>query len=310
GAKGTCAGTDSTQANYAGAACASGQVCGGGVCAVSCPGSEINCGGTCVDPTTSNTYCGATAGCGATGGTAGTNCANAFGACVASACQPLATPAPTFLWLDATDATTLTLGAGNTVTTWRDKTGLGGRDAIANPQAPIWTANVTPNGQPAVRFNPTQQRLVTPGVTSASEMTIFIVFDMINPQTWACLFEQLHDTYFSVRKSDCCGGGGNLNFHIQNDNAAPLIPITTNTWKIVTALRQGTTSTISYRGGPSASFTGDTLTGGQTAPLYIGSSTVNESSGAYIAEIRAYSSALSAAQRSGIETVLASKYGL
>ncbi len=429
-----------------GAACASGQVCNAGACSVSCPGSQVNCSGICVDPATNRAHCGASAGCGVSGGTAGTSCAsgqvcnagacsvscpgsqvNCSGACVnlqtdslhcgncttscgsgktcvagvcsancssgqtacggvctntsfdpancggcATACTTpahaltsycsmnacgfvcaagygdcngsaadgcetstladaancgacgnactggatcvsgacVATPTPTFLWLDANDASSLTLGAGNVVNLWKDKTGLGGRDASPNPQAPVWTPGVTPNGGPAVYFNPTQQRLVTPAVTTASEMTIFVVFNMVNPQTWACLFEQTHDTYFSIRKSDCCGGNGNLNFHIQNDNTAPLIPITTNTWQIVTALRQGSTSTISYRGGPSASFSGDTLNGGQSAPLYIGSSAANESSGAYIAEIRAYASALSAGQRSAIEDALAAKYVL
>jgi hypothetical protein len=435
-----------TSGGLAGASCASGQVCNAGACSVSCPGTQVNCNGVCVDPKTDRLHCGATSGCGVSGGSGGATCASgqvcnagacsvscpgsqvncgglcvdlqtdglhcgtcattcASGkACVAGVCSAscasgqtacggvctntsfdpsncgacgntctapanagsaycsmnacgyvctagyrdcnglaadgceahtavdnnncgacgnvctggttclsgtcAAIPTPTFLWLDANDASTLTLGGGNVVNLWKDKTGLGGRDASPNPQAPVWTAGVTPNGGPAVYFNPTQQRLVTPAVTTASEMTIFVVFNMVNPQTWACLFEQNHDTYFSIRKSDCCGGGGNLNFHIQNDNAAPLIPITTNTWKIVTAVRQGSTSTISYRGGPSATFNGDTLFGGQSAPLYIGSSASNESSGAYIAEIRAYASALPAAQRTAIEDSLAAKFVL
>src|SRR5262249_22805936 len=61
----------------AGNACPSGQVCNTGVCSVSCPGSQINCNGICVDPETDPTHCGATAGCGANGmGSGGMACAN------------------------------------------------------------------------------------------------------------------------------------------------------------------------------------------------------------------------------------------
>ncbi|HEY4016792.1 MAG TPA: hypothetical protein VGM06_25830 [Polyangiaceae bacterium] len=67
GASGACTGAS------AGTACPSGQVCNGsGVCAVSCPAGEIDCSGTCVDPSTSNQFCGATTDC--MGPDVGTTC--------------------------------------------------------------------------------------------------------------------------------------------------------------------------------------------------------------------------------------------
>jgi hypothetical protein len=73
-----------------GTACADGQVCTGGTCRLSCQQNLVNCGGKCIDPTTDRQFCGATAGCGADGGTTGTACADgkvcANGTCQAS-CQ-------------------------------------------------------------------------------------------------------------------------------------------------------------------------------------------------------------------------------
>ena len=401
GATGACgAGGNGTP----GTACAVGNVCSGGTCQVSCPGGQINCGGICVDPTTSAANCGATGACGAGGNgspgavcgagkvcTAGvcqascqapliacsgscvdprfdpghcngcapcpavpnaTNfCANS--ACGIASCAPdflncngtvadgcevnrltdnnncggcgvvcsggtpvcaggvcIAVPQPTFLWLDATDPTTITKDAGNNVSQWRDKSGLN-RHANQGATAPVWNGAGGPNGNPAILFNGATVRMATAPVPTSSDMTIFVVFNMISPMNWGSLINQAHDTYFSIRKSDCCGGNGNLNFHIQNNNGAPLQPITLNSWRIVTAMRQGSTSTFYYVGGPVTTHNGDTLLGGQNVPITIGNAqVVGESMGGFIAEIRAFSSALTAGQRNAVETNLKSKFGL
>ena len=60
-----------------------------GTDAGSCPANQVACGGACIDPTTSTTNCGATAGCGVGGqGSAGVGCGagtmcNGAGACIA-----------------------------------------------------------------------------------------------------------------------------------------------------------------------------------------------------------------------------------
>jgi hypothetical protein len=68
GASNTCTGPE------AGATCAAGFVCDAGACKLSCQGGLVNCGGTCVDPATDGTYCGASGSC--TGPSAGTTCAS------------------------------------------------------------------------------------------------------------------------------------------------------------------------------------------------------------------------------------------
>ncbi|MET0341542.1 MAG: hypothetical protein ABW252_11125 [Polyangiales bacterium] len=61
--RGYCGATGDCLLSHIGSACADGEVCGAGVCAVSCPGTQIECGGRCVDPDTDRGYCGATGDC-------------------------------------------------------------------------------------------------------------------------------------------------------------------------------------------------------------------------------------------------------
>lgn len=307
---GATAGCGGAMGGTSGALCPAGQVCNNGTgCTASCPMGRINCGGTCVDPSSNPTYCGATAGCGVTGGDDGSTCGTDE-ACFMGTCLPLAEPIPTFLWLDASDATSITKDGSNNVTQWRDKSGLG-RHATPFGSAPVWTAGVTPNGQPAIQFAASPASLKTANVLTVSNMTIFVVFQMNAPETWGSILNQSHDAFFSIRKSDCCGGNGNLNFHIQNNNGAPLLPITTGAWRLLTAVRNGSTSSMFYRSGGSSSFVGDTLTAGSPQPVTLGNSIGGgQSMGGYIAEIRAFSDALSPSERSLVESSLAGKYGL
>ncbi|RLB61149.1 MAG: hypothetical protein DRI90_12045, partial [Deltaproteobacteria bacterium] len=67
GASGDCLNTN------AGVACVDGEKCdGSGVCALTCQTDLIDCNGTCIDPDTDNTFCGATTDC--TGSNDGTVC--------------------------------------------------------------------------------------------------------------------------------------------------------------------------------------------------------------------------------------------
>ncbi len=95
---GATAGCGTGDAGSAGTQCPSGEVCNGGSCSVSCPGTEVNCNGLCIDPSSNSQYCGATAGCGTgdTGGAgqscpAGSTCSG--GSCTAS-CAPGLTSCP------------------------------------------------------------------------------------------------------------------------------------------------------------------------------------------------------------------------
>ncbi len=80
GASGDCTGAN------AGTTCTSPSTCVNGSCEIVCSIGQVNCDGTCIDPNTNATYCGATAAC--TGTDRGAPCATANGyACVQGVCR-------------------------------------------------------------------------------------------------------------------------------------------------------------------------------------------------------------------------------
>lgn len=101
-----------------GTACDDGEVCNNGSCAVSCHSSLIACDGTCFDPQTSPEHCGATSGCGVTGGSAGAACPPLH-ACVAGACRAVI------------EQTTITVDTNLSVTNLNGRTCVDGGDMVA-----------------------------------------------------------------------------------------------------------------------------------------------------------------------------------
>lgn len=55
-----CGATTCQDAASSGTVCSQGEVCVDGACAISCPGGQLACNGTCIVPETDNQYCGAT----------------------------------------------------------------------------------------------------------------------------------------------------------------------------------------------------------------------------------------------------------
>ena len=221
-----------------------------------------------------------------------------------------APPKPDFAWFDAADLATVvtaTDGSGN-VLTWKDKSGLG-RDASAGSDTPpLWYENGTSNGRPAVRFAGGDVRLQTGVVPSSPQMTVFAVFEMDAPQSWGSVFNQGHDTWFSIRKTETVPAS--LNWHIANNNDAPVLPLALGSWGLMTAVQDATTSTAYTVPGAPQTFAQGPIAAGN-AKLSLGNSFVgNESMGGFVAEIRAYASALSPTDRAYVESLLRTKYGL
>lgn len=80
-----CGASDDCAGGNAGAECATGHVCDGtGTCALSCQAGLVNCGGTCIDPSTDERYCGASGDCAAenAGVACGARSACSSGSCV------------------------------------------------------------------------------------------------------------------------------------------------------------------------------------------------------------------------------------
>ena len=223
-----------------------------------------------------------------------------------------AAPAPTFVWYDASDAdSVVTDPTGNAVTTWKDKSGLGRHASVGKDAAPIWYASGTANAKPAVRFDGPLVRLQSASVPSVPNMTVFAVIEMDKPMSWGSVISQGQDAYFALRKSDCCGGNGQLNWHIGNNNGAPLLPLGLGNWRVVTAVQTGVNSSF-YSNVDAATATS------QIAPIGAGAQILSlgnsfsgaESMGGFIAEVRAYASALSPVDRAFVQGLLKGKYGL
>jgi hypothetical protein len=81
-----CGATADCQGANAGDTCDAGEICNGsGVCELSCQANLLACNGTCIDPASNHTYCGASADC--MGANAGVTCAINEG-CDAGVCRP------------------------------------------------------------------------------------------------------------------------------------------------------------------------------------------------------------------------------
>ena len=83
------------------------------------------------------------------------------------------------LWLDAGDASTLSLDASNRVTEWRDKTG-NGHHATPIRAAAQWVPDQI-NGQAVIEFDQSARNAMQiagdVGIASGQERTVFILFD-------------------------------------------------------------------------------------------------------------------------------------
>jgi hypothetical protein len=101
-----------------------------------------------------------------------------------------------------------------------------------------------------------------------------------------------------------------LNWHISNNNAAPLLPLSLGTWRVVTAVQNGTASTFLSTKDAAVSVQQPAPISAGSAPLSLGNSFASsESMGGFVAEIRVYASALNATDRAYVEGLLKVKYG-
>lgn len=220
--------------------------------------------------------------------------------------------APDAFWLDASDAGTFTLGGGNQVDAWQDKSGQA-RHTVRSAGAPTRVLNSTPSGLPSVDFNDFAARLDTAPVAPIPQMTMFIVYKMDTAPSWSAIIAHGHDSNFSVRRASCCGANGNLNFHIQNNNDQPSLPLNLGQWQLLTTIQDSNNLTTSmyYTPDAVASVTGpqQTPVGGVTS-LLVGKSLSNEPFDGQIAEIRIYNTVLSPAHRRAVEDSLRAKWGL
>jgi len=224
-------------------------------------------------------------------------------------CGPLRAPQPNFLWLDATDASTITKNNLNRVTQWRDKSGRERHASVPSGSSePLWRENTAPGGLAEIEFNDAEVRLQTADVATVPEMTIFVVFNLSSPQTWGSILNQGHDMYYSIRISD--SADSQLNWHIGANNDAPVLPPNFGAYQLLTTMQSAGAATMYYDPLQVVSTAASNISAG-SAPITIGNAaSAAQSMGGTIAEIRAYDYALSGPQRDAVERDLKEKYNL
>jgi hypothetical protein len=99
---GATAGCGVGDAGSPGAMCALNDTCTNGTCLLQCQTGLVNCNNVCINPATDNTHCGATAGCGMGGGTAGNMC-TVNQTCINGMCTTSTGRGTIFLIRDDTD---------------------------------------------------------------------------------------------------------------------------------------------------------------------------------------------------------------
>lgn len=219
-------------------------------------------------------------------------------------------PTPDLAWYDAGDAATVVkLPNSNAVTAWKDKSPLGRDTSVGQDKAPTWFANATSNGRPALRFDGGGVRLQTDvSFLASTNMTVFAVFEMDAPQEQGTVLAQGVDKYFALAQPK--GATKALAWQVGGAGAGATLDLAPMSWQLVTAVQLESTGTIYLSPSSPKSAAQSMATVGKEL-LSIGNGAGNgRSMGGFLAEVRAYASALGATDRAYVEALLRAKYGL
>ena len=237
---------------------------------------------------------------------------------------PFAPPAVSglLLWLDASDASTITTAAGG-VSAWLDKSGAGLVAAQATSgNRPAVTTGAAPSGLAGLTFNGTSDALQIPSITLPGSATVFIAGSFASSVgAEGMLIVQGSPSYWSV------GGGGDFFVRSMNGSAgvrrsggvsytagaasfSPSLKPSLFDWSISpSAISAYLNSGLM----PASGFTPSLSSGSPaTDPLNIGAS--GGSAGMFtsgtVYEILIYGGTLSSANTAAIRSYLAAKWGI
>lgn len=207
------------------------------------------------------------------------------------------------LWLDAGDATSLTL-SGSTVTAWRDKSGNGRNAAIAG--SPQYTRPTRLNAPYAISFNgSSDSALVT--YTVAQPYTIFVVSTQKDPvylDVFSFVFNSTISTGAMLYYGDF---PSTLIMAASATNSYPGINYFSGITAVYGAFFSGASSTLSYNG---TLITGLSPGTNALTNLYFGRDWNAAFAAADVGEVIVYNRALSLFERQQIEGYLSWKWGL
>ena len=249
-------------------------------------------GGMCVDGINTRT-------CVCVGGYSGANCQTSGAMLPGIAAH-----------FDARDFASLTIGAGNTVTSWNDTSG-NGRGLTVSGTAPVYSAALI-NGRPGIDFG--GARMITAAFPLTTDVTFFAVIQYRTQAQWGAIAHHgSRDNDWSLEQSGFDDPQPIMHWQSSNDNVGAELTFAVGTNYIAAGRITGTlrefSSTSTIAGTVSSSAVGNSIVAGSKV-LYVGASDVPEFSNAYIGELIYYARSLSDAERAQVILYLQTAWGL
>jgi hypothetical protein len=209
------------------------------------------------------------------------------------------------LWLDATDASTITLN-GTTVTSWRDKRGNYTMTSVAG--TPTYTKSSILSSQYVVRFNGTNDSILYNGFTLAQPFTVFAVTVQrgSTPSGYSQVIGSSSGISAVILYTNIVPT--TLTFYAGNNVVlSPNIQYSFNIPGVYSSVFNGTSSFLGFNGTGQSNLNPGTL---GWSGIYLGRDFNNTFTSQDVGEIIYYNSALNTAQRQQTEGYLAWKWGL
>ncbi len=218
-------------------------------------------------------------------------------------------PQPDFVWYEAGDTPTVQTDDAGNVSQWKDKSMLNRHALLGAATAPVWYANGTSNGRPALRFDGANVLLQTAAIPGVVQLTAFVVCELDAPAAAGSVFAQGQDSHFALRKDESAATPA-LAWSVGQDPAVASASYTAGKWAVYVAVQDGTSALL---GNGSLTATGQSSAAIPAASevLTLGNAKAGGASmGGFLAEIRAYAETLAPIDRAFVQGLLRTKYGL
>jgi hypothetical protein len=206
------------------------------------------------------------------------------------------------LWLDASDASSVTLDGSNNVEQWNDKSGNARHATQATALLRPAYSTAAVNSLNAVTFNGTSHRVATGSFSVSQPYTLCVVISSTNNGSFRVMFESS-----SPRMSLFSQSGTSLFYNAGSDISGS-VTISTNVARLITGVFAGASSSLRFdKSAVSTTSPGTNAIGGGCT---IGSTP----SGTFpfagsICEILLYNTALSGTDLTNVESYLSSRWG-
>lgn len=211
------------------------------------------------------------------------------------------------LWLDAADSSTITTGTG--VSEWRDKSATGSKWAQTTGNNQPATGTQTLNGRNVIVFDGSNDGLSAVTPLAALPLSFFWVQRIVTKTSFGMTYTAGTGDNWNIRQPGTTGGiqivATNGNVYEENSNREGINDI--YSWVVPSAA--GASSTL-RRNGSTLTLLSATAKPTLTGTHYIGRRSDGFYFNGWIAEIVAYSTELSAAQRTAVERYLGNKWGI